>query len=155
MGEIPELLIPGVENGDEARCGSEVTAAHVDYGLRGGLEQEGVGGARVATEERMETGRESEDLVEVEDGKQVVDLGLDPQRLIQALTLGAVSIAAGVIDGSFTSAVIASLFVSAQGCGATRGERFHHPALVVAELRKIMGVCPEDVSQLRPHLTRP
>jgi len=133
MGEIPELLIPGVENGDEARCGSEVTATHVDYGLRCGLEQEGVGGARVSTEERMETGRESEDLVEVENGKQVTDLGLDPEGLIHALTLGAVSIAAGVIDGSFTSAVIASLLVSAQGCSATRGERLHHPGLVVAE----------------------
>jgi len=153
--KMPELLIPCVENGDEARCGSEVGATHVDHGLRCGLEQEGVGRARVATEERMETGRESEDLVEVEDGQQVADPGLDPEGLIQALTLGAVSIAAGVVDGSFTSAVIASLFVSAQGCGATRGERLHHPGLVVAELRKLMGVCPEDVSQLRPHLTRP
>jgi hypothetical protein len=155
MREIPELLIPGVENGDEARRGSEVTATHVDHGLRCGLEQKGVGGARIATEERMETGRESEDLVKVRDGQQVVDLGLDPEGLVQALTLGAVSIAAGVIDGSFTSAVIASLFVSAQGRGATRGERLHHPGLVVAEWRKIMGVGPEDVSQFRPHLTRP
>ena len=97
MGEIAELLIPCVENGDEARCGSEVATTHVDHGLRCGLEQEGVGGARVAMEERMETGRESEDLVEVENGKQVADLGLDPEGLIQALTLGAVSIAAGVV----------------------------------------------------------
>ena len=133
MGEIPELLIPGVENGDEARSGSEVAAAHVDHGLRCGLEQEGVGGARVAKKERMETGRESEDLVKVENGEEVMHLGLDPEGLIQALTLGAVSIAAGVIDGILTSAVIASLLVSAQGRGATRGERLHHPGLVVAE----------------------
>jgi hypothetical protein len=133
MGEIPELLIPRVEDSDEAGCGSEVGATHVDHGLRCGLEQEGVGDGRVATEERMETGRESEDLVKVEDGKQVVDLGFDPERLIQALTLGAVSIATGVVDGILTSAVIASLFVSAQGRGATRGERLHHPGFVVAE----------------------
>jgi hypothetical protein len=110
-----------------------VTATHLDHGLRCGLEQEGVGGARIAAEERVETRRESEDLVKVENGEEVMHLGLDPEGLIQALTLGAVSIAAGVIDGSFTSTVIASLFVSAQGRGATRGERFHHPGLVVAE----------------------
>lgn len=131
--EIPELLIPRVENGDEAGCGSEVTATHLDHGLRCGLEQEGVGDGRIAAEERMETGRESEDLVKVENGEEVMHLGLDPEGLIQALTLGAVSIAAGVVDGTFTSAVIASLLVSAQGRGATRGERLHHPGFVVAE----------------------
>lgn len=133
VGVIPELLIPGVEDGDEARCGSEVAATHVDHGLRYGLEQEGISGARIAAEERVEAGRESEDLVKVENGEKVVHLGLDPEGLIQALTLGAVSIAAGVVDGSLTSAVIASLFVSAQGRGATRGERLHHPGFVVAE----------------------
>ena len=131
-----------------------MAATHVDHGSGCGFEQECVGDTRVTEEEPVEAVRKSEDLVEVGDGKQVVDLGLDPEGLIQALTLGAVSIAAGVVDGSFTSAVIASLFVSAKGCGATRGERLHYPGLVVAELRKIRGVGPEDVSQFRPHLTR-
>jgi len=131
--EIPELLIPRVENGDEARCGSEAAAAHLDHGLRGGLKQQGVGDARIATEEGDETRRESEDLMKVENREEVMHLGLDPEGLIQALTLGAVSIAAGVVDGNFTSAVIASLLVSAQGRGATRGERLHHPGFVVTE----------------------
>jgi hypothetical protein len=138
--EIPELLIPRVENGDEAGCGSEVTATDLDDGLRCGLKQEGVGDARIAAEERMETGRESEDLVKVENREEVMHLGLDPEGLIQALTLGAVSIAAGVVDGTFMSTVIASLLVSAQGRGATRGERLHHPGFVVAERWKILGV---------------
>jgi hypothetical protein len=133
MGEIPELLIPCVEDGDETGGGSEVAAAHVDHGLRCGLEQEGVSGARIAAEERVEARRESEDLVKVENGEEVMHLGLDPEGLIQTLTLGAVSIAAGVVEGSFTSAVIASLLVPAQGRGATRGERLHHPDFVVAE----------------------
>ena len=35
----PEELIPGVEHGDEAGCGPEVLSAHLDHGLRGGLEK--------------------------------------------------------------------------------------------------------------------
>jgi hypothetical protein len=155
VGVIPELLIPGVENGDEAGGGPEVVATHVDHGLRGGLEQEGVGGARVATEERIEAVRESEDLVKVENGEQVVDLGLDPERLIQTLTLGTVPVAAGVVDGILTSAVITSLFMATQGRGATCGQRMDDSGFVVCESRNIPGVCPEDVSQFRPHFTRP
>ena len=151
----PELLIPGVENGDEAGRGPEVVPAHVDHGFRSSLEQEGIGGGWVAPEERIETVRESEDLVKVGDGEQVVDLGLDPERLIQALTLGAVSIAAGIVDRGLTSAVVASLLVSAQDRGATRGQRLHNAGFVVAESRKILRVFSEDVSQFRPPFTRP
>ena len=131
--EIPELLIPCVEKSDEARCRSEVAATHVDHGFRCSLEQEGAGGARVATEERMETGRESEDFVKVQDGQKVAHLGFDPQRLIQALTLGAVSIAAGVVDGVLTSTVIASPLVPAQRGSATCGQRIHDTRFVIGE----------------------
>jgi hypothetical protein len=103
----------------------------------------------------MKTGRESEDLVKVQDGQKVAHLSFDPQRLIQALTLGAVSIAAGVVDGILTPAVVASSFVSAQSGGATRGQRIYDPGFVIAELWKIPRVCPEDVSQFRPRFTRP
>ena len=74
-----------------------MAATHVDHGPGCGFEQECVGDTRVTEEEPVEAVRKSEDLVEVGDGKQVVDLGLDPEGLIQALTLGAVSIAAGVV----------------------------------------------------------
>jgi hypothetical protein len=131
---IPELLIPGVKNGDEAGGGPEESATHVDHGLGCSVEQERVGGTWVAQEELVETVRKSEDLVKVEGGQQVVDLSFNPERLIQALTLGAVSIAAGVVDGILASTVIASPFVSAQGGGPTCDQRIHDPGFVIAEL---------------------
>jgi hypothetical protein len=65
---IPQLLIPGVENGDEARCGSEVAATHLDHGLADGLEQECKCLCRIAPEERNEAVRDGEDLMEIGNG---------------------------------------------------------------------------------------
>jgi len=47
VGVVLELLIPGVELGDEAGRGPEIGPAHVDQGARRGLEQQRMSGAGV------------------------------------------------------------------------------------------------------------
>jgi hypothetical protein len=106
---ISELLIPGVENGDEAWSRPQVLSAHLDHGLTDRFKQERKRSVRVAPEERNEAVRDGEDLMEVGDGDQVFDLSLDPERLIQTLTLGTVAIATGVVERAFAPAVIAPL----------------------------------------------
>src|SRR3990170_4016527 len=93
--------------------------------------------------------RKREDLVEVGDGEQVTSLGLDPKRLVKTLALGAVPVAAGVIDRTLAPAVIAALQASSQGCGATRGQRRDDPGLLVAEVREFARVLFEDLAQFR------
>ena len=100
-------------------------------------------------EERVQAVRKGEDLVEVGDGEQVTSLGLYPKRLVQALALGAVPVAAGVVDRILAPAVIAALQVSSQGCGATRRQRRDDPGLLVAEVRQFARVLFEDLAQFR------
>jgi len=89
-----------------------------------------------------------EDLVEVGDREQILDLGLDPERLVQTLALGTVPVAAGVVDGVLAPAVIAAQQMPSQGSGATRDQCGDDPSLVIAEVRKLPRVLGEDLGQL-------
>ena len=97
VGVMTELLIPGVENGDEAGSRPKMLSAHLDHGLTDRFKQERRRSARVSPEERDEAVRDGEDLMEIGNGDQILHLGLDPKRLIETLTLGTVTIATGVV----------------------------------------------------------
>ena len=87
--------------------------------------------------------------MEVGDREQILGLGFDPQRLFQALALGAMPVAAGVVEGALTPTVIATLQVSSQGCGATRDQCRDDPGLLVAEVADLRCVLMEDLGQFR------
>ena len=89
--------------------------------------------------------RKREDLVEIGDGNQILDLGLDPPGLIEALTLGTVPISTGVVEGTLSPTVIASLQVSAQSTSAARHHRMGHPSLVIAEAGNFPQVLSKNV----------
>ena len=154
VGVIPEQLIPGVENGDQAGSGAKIRPAHIDDRFGGGLEQEGIRRTWVLQEERNQAVRKGEDHMKVGNRKQVVHLRFNPKRLIQALALGTMSIAAGVIGGILAPAVIASLQVPTQGRGATCDQGIDDVSLVVAEVWKIPRMVFEDLSQFRSRRTR-
>jgi hypothetical protein len=82
MGVIPEQLIPGVKNGDQAGSGAKIGPAHLDDRLGGGLEQEGIRRTWVLQEERNQAVRKGEDHMKVGNRKQVVHLRFHPKRLI-------------------------------------------------------------------------
>ena len=134
---IPELLIPGVENDDETGRRPKVSSAHLDHGLADRLEQECKCLCRVAPEERNEAVRNGEDLMEIGNGQQILDLGLDPKRLIETLALGTVPIATGVVERALSPAVIAPLQTSAQNAGATRHHVTDDPSLMAAQARDL------------------
>jgi hypothetical protein len=58
---------------------------------------------------RPETIEEIAALVEVAHREQVSSLGLDPERLVQALALGTVPVATRVVEGALAPAMIAAL----------------------------------------------
>ena len=82
------------------------------------------------------------------DREQILDLGLDPECLVQTLALGAVPVAAGVVDWVLAPAVVAALPVPSQGSGAARDQRGDDPGLVRAEVRKFPCVLGEDLGQV-------
>lgn len=77
-----------------------------------------------------------------------MDLGLDPECLVQTLALGAVPVATGVVGRVLAPAVVAALPVPSQYSGATRDQRGDDPGLVIAEVREFPCVLGEDLGQL-------
>ena len=60
---------------------------------------------------------ESEDDVEITDRQDFGLARLEPASRVEALALGAMPIAAGIVGGPFQPAVVASLQVAAEGRG--------------------------------------
>jgi len=142
---ISELLIPGMENDDETGCRPQVSSAHLDHGLGYRLEQECKCLCRIAPEERNEAVRDGEDLMEIGNGNQILDLGLDPKRLIETLALGTVTIATGVVERALSPAVIAPLQTSAQSAGAARDHVTDDPSLMAAQVLDLSRVLSENL----------
>jgi hypothetical protein len=82
VGVRLEELIPRVEHRDDARSSPEVASANLDQGRRRSPEEKAIGKPRVPPEQRVEAVREREDVVKVGNGKQILDLRLDPQGLV-------------------------------------------------------------------------
>lgn len=96
MGMEEDVLAPGVKNRSEADLRAEMALVPCDF-------QESPGGGReeaveektlVAQDEGVEFFGQSEDHVEVRDGKQTLQAGFQPIGTSKALALGAVTISA-------------------------------------------------------------
>jgi len=129
-----EGLRPGVQHRDGAGHGSQTTPADGMERLESDLEEHRVAEAAVGQEERMQCLWHREDQVEVLHREQATRLGLHPACLRQALALGAVAVAAGVVDGSFTAAVIAHLDVAAQMRRSAHHDVSNHPTALRPQL---------------------
>ena len=136
MGVRLEELIPRVEHRDESRSGPEVASADLDTSRRRRAEEEAIGEPRVPPEERIEAVREREDVVEVGNGKQILELRLDPQRLVQALALRTVAVAARVVERTLVAAGVTPTQVSAKRRRAAGDQSPDHARLVVSESGK-------------------
>lgn len=104
-----ERLRPGVEYGYRARCRSEASPTDGMKSSDHRLEQEGVACPPVGQEEKVQGGGYREDQVKVRDWEKVVLSCLDPARLFEALTLGAMPVPAGVVEGFLATAAVAHL----------------------------------------------
>jgi hypothetical protein len=142
-------LGPGVKNGDRTRGGAQPTLADSMEGRKGGLEQQPVGPSPFSKKEGMQGGRYREHQVKVGHGEKTERLGLHPSSLLQALTLGAMAVSAGVVERLFPTAVVAHLEMAAHERRSTLHDVLDHPTAIAAELLQGRGVRPEDVRQLQ------
>jgi hypothetical protein len=157
MGVMLEVLVPGVEDGEEADLGPEVVGAGGDLlqGLRGGAEEQAVDHARVRQGDRVERRRQGEDEVEIFDGQQFRLAGLHPVGGGGGLALGAVAVAAGVVGDLAVAALIAFLDVAAQFGGPADGDIMEDETLFVGEpgavaIEEGIAVSSEDVGDFEP-----
>ena len=127
VGMEAEHLVPGVQHGEHAWRGVQASGSDLEQGLGGGGEENGKRLTSRAEEEGVQHQRHGEDEVEVRHGQQVGLLALKPALLGQRLTIGAVAVAAGVVDLAHVAAVVARFASPAeQGCAA--GDQVAHDA---------------------------
>jgi len=150
---LAEVLAPGVQDGGDAEIASQVLGIAREglkrFGRR--LEEEMVDQARLVLGEMVESMGEREDDVEVGDGQQLSASVLDPALLGEGLALGAVAIAAGVVDGPRGAAAVTGLPMSAEGGGATGLDGAEGAALDGGQdlhSANVVAVDADDVRQL-------
>ena len=95
-----ETVIPGVQDHDTAQLAPELLLPKLLQGLTGGGEQEGDKLPFVAEEQGVEVVRKRKHGVKGGDGEELRLAGFDPWGRGEALTLGTVPIAAGVVDSA-------------------------------------------------------
>jgi hypothetical protein len=130
VGMKGEGLRPGVQHGNGAGQGSQPTSTNVMKRLDGRREEERVTASAVREEERMQSRGDRENQVEVLHGEEAARLGLHPPGLLEALALGAVTVATGVVQRDLAGAVVAHLEVAAQKRRPARHDVSDHPAAV-------------------------
>ena len=138
-----ERRAPGVEDGGEADARAQMFGIGGDggQGLGGGPEQEVVDDGLVLERDRADRRRQGEDDVIVGDWQKLRLAFFEPLPRRRALTLRAMSIAAGIVGDAFVRAVLAALDVSAERGGATGLDRRHDLQLAEADVAGV-GLAP-------------
>ena len=114
-----ELLIPGMQDGHKAQFAAKLLFTKSCQGLRDGLKQDGEHHGFVCEDDWIQLMGEGKYDMEVGKGQQFGFLLLKPPLSGDLLTFGAVSITAGMIDDTLSTAVVAALKVTATISGAT------------------------------------
>jgi hypothetical protein len=107
MGMMFQLLIPTVEDAEEADFGAEMAGVAGDFEqrFRTGPEQEIVDDLLVLQGQRSESPRKSEDHMDVRGGQKFAAPRVQPTVASGGLTLGTVPIPAGIVrDGTIPAA---------------------------------------------------
>jgi hypothetical protein len=132
VGVEGQGLGPGVKHSDRAWGCSQAALTHALKCAECGLEEQAVAVAPLCQEERVQGRWYGENQVEIGHGKKVARLGFDPARLLQALALGAMAVAAGVVEGLFAAAMVAHLEMAAQKRSSTGDDVLDHPTTVAS-----------------------
>src|SRR5271157_698303 len=114
MDMVPESLIPCVQYGCKAKRASKVIAAELKKGFRDSLEQDRGDRFPVTEGNRIQFMWQSKDIVEVWHRQKLSLTVFKPLCLCQALTLWAVTVAAGVVCVLLESALVALLHMTAE-----------------------------------------
>ena len=128
---MDEGLAPRVEHREEPDLRAHVAGIGGDglQGLGDRAEQDAVDDRFVLQGDRRDGGGHGEDDVEVLAVEQVGRAGLDPRGAREALALGTMTIAAGVVPDAPMAAAVALLDMAAERGGPTLRDGSHHAAL--------------------------
>ena len=119
MGMEPELLIPGMQHGEEADFRAEVSRIASDFEkcFRTGAEQQIIDDFPVLQSQWSELRRKCEDHMDVARREKFSLTCGDPAFPGRGLTLRAVSIAAGVVGNGGTMPAAGALIEMTAECG--------------------------------------
>jgi len=128
----PSPGAPGMEHRGGADSGAEKlgVGCGVDERPVGGLEEEIVDEPRIGESERMEGVRKGRDDMEVRHGEELALPVVDPLGAGDGLALGAMTVAAGIVDVLLGSATVAAEDVSAEGRSSTQLDGPHDGVLL-------------------------
>jgi hypothetical protein len=132
MRMMCERLPPGVQDGDHAGLGAEMSRVGADDvdRLRGRLEQDIVDERLDLESDRSDRRRHGEDDVEIRNRQELGATIGEPLRAREPLALRTMSIAAAIIRDANVSAVLASFGMSAERRRPARFDSGHRTALV-------------------------
>ena len=155
MGMQVEVLVPGVQDCREAHLGPQtfIVPGKLQESPGGGLKEEIEDEFRVEPGQRIEFVGQGDHQVEVVDGQEPVQALCQPLGLLEALALGTVAVAAGVIgNGQVAAALAARVHVSAQTGGAAAFDIPHGLMLLRAEtlvLPVVRAMVAKDLGHLQ------
>src|ERR1700674_619376 len=140
MGMESELLIPGVQHGEEADFRAEVPriASDFEQGFRTGAEQQTVDDFLILQGQWCELRRKGEDHMDVARREKFSPACRDPAFPRRSLTLRAVAGAAGGVRGGSMPAAGALIEMTAECSGATP-----YPHLEVDATPGVGVSCPQ------------
>jgi hypothetical protein len=127
MRMVHQILAPGVQDADKPDRSSKMfrICSKFCQGFRNSFEQKTVEDFLIPEHKGIELIGESEDHVEVRDGKQIFFPGLYPLLFFKKLALGAVPVSAGVVRDNLVAAVLALINMAALLRGAAGFDRPH------------------------------
>lgn len=154
---IVEILAPGVQHGDEADLGTQMSGigSNPAQCLGDGTKQDRVDLLLVLKGDRGDLLRQGEDEMEIADGQKVCLSGGKPITAGLALAFWAMPIAAGIIGNADGVAVLTLLDMPAQASGPAHLDRTHDATLDTSEMTVVcltvkFPVAAEYIRYLKP-----
>ena len=127
---VQQRLAPGVQHGGDAQLGLEAVPAKLQQGLAGGAEQQGVEGALVLLDQRVERVRQREHQVEIRHRQERRLLFGQPVSGRLPLAQRAVPVAAGMRHKMRAATLQAPVAMAAQCRGAASQQRVENAPMM-------------------------
>src|SRR5450759_4644044 len=165
VGMVLQSLGPGMQDGQEAQFGSQTfgIGGHLQKRLGYGPEQDPIDDSRVLQGQRRQFVRQGEDHMTIGNGQDLLRAGGEPLVARPAVALRAMPVAARSVFNHLMGAVVALLYVGAEGGRAARadipeslpllGRQYVSPAI-----EEFLTVLAEDIGDFQPgfrHRFRP
>lgn len=149
-----QILSPGVQDGGKTDLRAEVLFVKSNFleRLCRGIEQDGKDNFLIPQSQRIQFIGQGEDHMKILYWQQTFQTLVKPLRLFEALALGAMPVATGIIRDAGVAATFALILVPAQCRGSALGDVAHHSKLRgtrIVLVAVLLCVCAENVCDLQ------